>query len=58
VDRQYGGRTVPGLARQALHAWRLSFPHPASGERLTFEAPLPADLAAFRERLRSAQEPT
>ncbi|HET8655612.1 MAG TPA: RluA family pseudouridine synthase [Longimicrobiaceae bacterium] len=50
-DSQYGGRMVPGLARQALHAWRLSFPHPASRERLTFEAPLPPDLAALRERL-------
>jgi 23S rRNA pseudouridine1911/1915/1917 synthase len=30
--------------RPALHAWRLTLPHPARGESLTFEAPLPADL--------------
>ena len=32
------------VARQALHAWRLSFPHPVSGEALQFTAPLPEDL--------------
>jgi 23S rRNA pseudouridine1911/1915/1917 synthase len=30
--------------RQALHAWRLTLTHPASGQAMTFEAPLPADL--------------
>ena len=30
--------------RPALHAWRLTLPHPASGESVTFEAPAPADL--------------
>ena len=30
--------------RPALHAWRLSFDHPASGERVRFEAPPPEDL--------------
>jgi 23S rRNA pseudouridine1911/1915/1917 synthase len=30
--------------RPALHAWRLTLPHPATGAALTFEAPLPADL--------------
>ena len=32
------------LPRHALHAARVSFPHPEGGE-LTAEAPLPADLA-------------
>jgi len=40
------------LGRQALHAAVLAFDHPVTGERLTFEAPLPADflraLAALR----------
>jgi 23S rRNA pseudouridine1911/1915/1917 synthase len=36
-------RRVP---RQFLHARRLQFRHPASGEVLTFESPLPEDLAA------------
>ncbi len=35
---------VKALARQALHAYRLSFVHPGTGETLSFEAPLPADF--------------
>jgi 23S rRNA pseudouridine1911/1915/1917 synthase len=35
------------LGRQALHARRLSFLHPATGARLTLTAPVPADLAAL-----------
>lgn len=37
------------LPRQALHAWRLTLPHPATGEPAAFEAPLAGDLAAFWE---------
>ena len=33
-----------GLKRMFLHAWRLQFEHPASGERIELLAPLPADL--------------
>ena len=36
-----------GLKRMYLHAWRLQFTHPASGERTTLMAPLPPDLAGF-----------
>ena len=36
----------PASARQALHAVRLAFVHPRSGDALAFEAPPPADLAA------------
>ncbi|MBI1867966.1 MAG: RluA family pseudouridine synthase [Methylocystis sp.] len=43
---------VEGLGRQALHAATLGFEHPATGERLLFESPLPADLAALREALK------
>ncbi|MBX3474425.1 MAG: RluA family pseudouridine synthase [Planctomycetes bacterium] len=43
----------PLIARQALHAARLSFDHPRTGLRVTFEAPLPEDfqraLSALRE---------
>jgi 23S rRNA pseudouridine1911/1915/1917 synthase len=42
--RRAAGRRLPILARQALHARRISLLHPASGERVQFEAPLPADL--------------
>jgi 23S rRNA pseudouridine1911/1915/1917 synthase len=37
--------------RQALHAWRLSLQHPDSGEALSWEAPLPADMAALRQQM-------
>ena len=30
--------------RQALHAWKLSFAHPRTGEDVSFEAPLPEDM--------------
>jgi 23S rRNA pseudouridine1911/1915/1917 synthase len=33
-----------GLARQFLHAWRLAFVHPGSGDPMDFTAPLPDDL--------------
>jgi len=36
-----------GLKRMFLHAWRLQFNHPASGERIELRAELPAELAAF-----------
>jgi len=35
------------LARPALHAWKLAFPHPRTGERVAVIAPLPQDLVAL-----------
>ena len=43
-DGTYGVE-YPGLARQALHAVKLSFSHPISGEQISLEAPVPTDLA-------------
>jgi 23S rRNA pseudouridine1911/1915/1917 synthase len=40
------------LDRQALHAWRLSFTHPATGEALSFSSPLPEDIASLCTFLR------
>jgi 23S rRNA pseudouridine1911/1915/1917 synthase len=40
--------------RQALHAHRLGFQHPATGEGLRFESPLPDDLKQLTALLRSA----
>jgi len=37
----------PSLKRMFLHAWRLQFDHPASGERLELLADLPPDLLQF-----------
>jgi 23S rRNA pseudouridine1911/1915/1917 synthase len=39
--------------RQALHAWRLTITHPLTGVPMTFEAPLPRDLAELLAVLRS-----
>ena len=47
-DRVYGGyseRTKAlGLERPFLHAWRLAFTHPTTGDPIQVEDPLPADL--------------
>lgn len=40
----------PGLRRMFLHAHRLVLAHPADGRRLTVEAPLPRECAAFLEQ--------
>jgi 23S rRNA pseudouridine1911/1915/1917 synthase len=54
-DATYGGAVGGGalreLSRPALHAAVLGFTHPGTGERLRFEAVLPADLAALERRL-------
>jgi 23S rRNA pseudouridine1911/1915/1917 synthase len=63
-DPSYGGNRRPasraaavrealaGLARPALHAARLAFAHPGTGERVVFDSPLPRDLAELVECLR------
>ena len=64
-DQVYGGagriRTVrdplvrarvKSMERQALHAWRLSFTHPVSGEQMLFVSPLPEDMATLCSFLR------
>ena len=43
-DALYGGRPCPGLPRIFLHAHALGLVHPASGETLRVESPLPVDL--------------
>jgi 23S rRNA pseudouridine1911/1915/1917 synthase len=48
-DTTYGGAERYGLTRQFLHAHRLAFNHPRSGEPLELTSPLPADLAAALE---------
>ncbi len=49
--RKAGAEALLGFARQALHANRLGFEHPVSGEPLLFESPLPADLRALSNLL-------
>ncbi len=51
-DVVYGARRpYPGLAGQCLHARRLSFIHPRTGERLTVECPLPPWFQAVLTKL-------
>jgi len=51
ADTLYGGRPALGLTRQALHAARLAFAHPVTGEPMVFLSALPADLAAAWQAL-------
>jgi 23S rRNA pseudouridine1911/1915/1917 synthase len=44
-DRQYGISDAFGLTRQFLHAARLAFPHPVTGEAVEVSSPLPDDLS-------------
>ncbi|XAH26215.1 RluA family pseudouridine synthase [Xylophilus sp. GW821-FHT01B05] len=44
ADTVYGGVPAAGLTRQALHACRLAFQHPVTGESLVFRAAPPADM--------------
>ncbi len=46
-DSLYGRAQLPLPPRQFLHATRLEFVHPTTGEWLIFDAPLPPDLADF-----------
>jgi 23S rRNA pseudouridine1911/1915/1917 synthase len=61
ADSLYGRKPAEGdlraawdaLGRQALHASVLGFEHPATGEFVRFETPLPDDMQAALERLRA-----
>jgi len=67
-DRLYGGRRTPSGADHrlapaveaygglALHARRLAFTHPRSGERREFEAPRPEEMRCLLDRLKRAAE--
>jgi 23S rRNA pseudouridine955/2504/2580 synthase len=46
-----------GLKRMYLHAWRLQFNHPATGERMELLAALPPELKKFAEHAVSAPPP-
>jgi 23S rRNA pseudouridine1911/1915/1917 synthase len=69
-DPVYGGRprlppgasealieALRGFRRQALHARALTLRHPASGETMTFESPLPDDFATLLAVLRTEDPP-
>ena len=54
ADALYGGAPALGMTRQALHAARLGFEHPASGKALQFESALAADLQAAWQQVTGA----
>jgi len=43
-DKVYAARFAKNFPRQMLHAWKLGFHHPRTGELKNFEAPSPADF--------------
>lgn len=45
-------KAIKSMTRQALHAARLTIPHPRSGVSMTFEAPMPDDMGTLVEALR------
>jgi 23S rRNA pseudouridine1911/1915/1917 synthase len=53
-DTTYGGAARYGLQRQFLHAHRLAFTHPVTGEPMDFASALPEDLATALEAARAA----
>ena len=52
-DAEHGRRTAYDPPRMALHARRLGFAHPRTGEPLDFSSPLPSPLEAWLEGLRT-----
>jgi 23S rRNA pseudouridine1911/1915/1917 synthase len=50
-DPRHGQRSWWDPPRTALHASELGFDHPRTGERLSFECPMPAELSVWLERL-------
>ena len=44
-DAVYGGAPLGGITRQALHAWRLAFDHPITGQSIDLTSALPEDIA-------------
>lgn len=53
--RQFFRNLFAAMPRQALHAHTLGFTHPATGEAMAFEAPLPADIQHVLDRLRAVE---
>jgi 23S rRNA pseudouridine1911/1915/1917 synthase len=53
-DPEYGSAGLLGLERQFLHATRLAFVHPLTGEPVDVSSPLPGDLQAALERAGTA----
>ena len=58
ADRPLHGRPLPdgsGAGRPMLHAARLGLTHPASGQRMTWTAPLPPDMQRLVRKLKKVR---
>ncbi len=55
-DKRHGEPSTLAPPRMCLHAARLGFKHPRSGEAMSFESPLPPELAAFVDGLRASRD--
>ena len=56
-DHLYGGYNPALLDRQALHAYKLKFRHPVSGQMLEIQAPLPADMQSLIAKIEESEKP-
>ncbi len=50
-DAVYSGAPLGGMTRQALHAWRLAFEHPITGQHIDQTSALPEDMAQAMQNL-------
>lgn len=50
-DTMYGGILSQAMGRQALHCYQLSFQHPLTGQLITFQAPVTADMRKFVDNI-------
>ena len=56
-DAVYGGAPQGGTTRQALHAWRLAFEHPITGQHIELTSALPEDMAQAMQNLGLSYNP-
>lgn len=56
LRRSIGASFYP--TRQMLHAWKLSFNHPSTGQKLEFTSPLPGDFTEFLNFIRIRRDST
>jgi 23S rRNA pseudouridine1911/1915/1917 synthase len=62
IDRLFPGKSsataarLKAVSRQMLHAWQLGLTHPDTGEYMTFESPVPADMEELIEELEGEEQ--
>lgn len=54
AHERVGGKLLPPLGRNFLHAARIAFAHPRTGERVEFRAPAPNELRSYFRALAAA----